>query len=115
MSAPGAAPYQLSSSTEQALHLRRPPSRPSGVSRSHMVRIRAWMALACLLVGAPLSALDPARPLDLFFHQAWMTRDGLPQNSIEAILQTRDGYLWLATQEGPVRFAGVCSALCDPS
>jgi ligand-binding sensor domain-containing protein len=72
-----------------------------------MARIRAWMALACTLVGAPVSALDPARPLDLFFHQAWLTRDGLPQNSIEAILQTRDGYMWLATQEGLVRFDGV--------
>jgi ligand-binding sensor domain-containing protein len=71
-----------------------------------MARIRAWMALACSLVGAPVCALDPARPLDLFFHQAWLTRDGLPQNSIEAILQTRDGYMWLATQEGLVRFDG---------
>lgn len=34
-----------------------------------MARIRAWLALACVLVPAPLLALDPARPLDLFFHQ----------------------------------------------
>ncbi len=71
-----------------------------------MACFRAWAALACVLVAAPLSALDPSRPLDLFFHQSWQMRDGLPQNSIEAILQTRDGYMWLATQEGLVRFDG---------
>jgi ligand-binding sensor domain-containing protein len=80
-----------------------------------MARIRAWMALACSLVGAPVCALDPARPLDLFFHQAWLTRDGLPQNSIEAILQTRDGYMWLATQEGLVRFDGARFQVFDRS
>ena len=33
--------------------------------------------------------------------------DGLPQNSVKAIAQTADGYLWLATQAGVVRFDGV--------
>lgn len=33
--------------------------------------------------------------------------DGLPQNQIESILQTRDGYLWLTTREGLARFDGV--------
>lgn len=30
--------------------------------------------------------------------------DGLPQNSVNAILQTRDGYLWLATNGGLARY-----------
>jgi ligand-binding sensor domain-containing protein len=71
-----------------------------------MALFRAWVALSSVLAAAPASALDPARPLDLFFHRSWQMREGLPQNSIEAILQTRDGYLWLATQEGLVRFDG---------
>lgn len=37
----------------------------------------------------------------------WTTDQGLPQNSIYAIQQTRDGYLWLATLDGLVRFDGV--------
>jgi len=37
----------------------------------------------------------------------WTTKDGLPQNTINDILQTRDGYLWLATNGGLVRFDGV--------
>ena len=37
----------------------------------------------------------------------WRSEDGLPQNSVHAIRQTRDGYLWLGTQEGLVRFDGI--------
>lgn len=37
----------------------------------------------------------------------WTTEEGLPQNSITAIVQTRDGYLWLGTFGGLVRFDGV--------
>jgi len=37
----------------------------------------------------------------------WTTEDGLPQNSVNAILQSRDGYLWLATFGGLARFDGV--------
>lgn len=36
----------------------------------------------------------------------WNTEQGLPQNSVVNILQTRDGYLWLATPDGLVRFDG---------
>jgi len=37
----------------------------------------------------------------------WQIEHGLPSNTITAILQTRDGYLWLATDNGLVRFDGV--------
>jgi ligand-binding sensor domain-containing protein len=37
----------------------------------------------------------------------WTTDDGLPQNSINSLVQTRDGYLWLTTNDGLVRFDGV--------
>jgi signal transduction histidine kinase/ligand-binding sensor domain-containing protein len=40
-------------------------------------------------------------------HQAWTTENGLPQNSVHAIFQSRDGYLWIATEGGIVRFDGV--------
>src|SRR5262245_10882559 len=38
---------------------------------------------------------------------AWTTETGLPQNSVTSLVQTRDGYLWLATSGGLVRFDGV--------
>ncbi len=45
----------------------------------------------------------------------WTTENGLPQNSVNDILQTRDGYLWLATFGGLVRFDGVRFVVFDRS
>lgn len=45
-------------------------------------------------------------PLDDYFTQTWDTRDGLPHNGINALAQTNDGYLWIATWEGFARFNG---------
>ena len=42
-----------------------------------------------------------------FVCRAWGVEDGLPQDSVTAILQTRDGYLWLGTRSGLARFDGV--------
>src|SRR5215471_630276 len=42
-----------------------------------------------------------------YVHNSWRTEDGLPQNTVQTILQTSDGYLWLGTQEGLVRFDGM--------
>jgi ligand-binding sensor domain-containing protein/signal transduction histidine kinase len=46
-------------------------------------------------------------PIDQFPVDHWGTDQGLPQASIEAMLQTSDGYLWIGTQEGLARFDGV--------
>jgi diguanylate cyclase (GGDEF)-like protein len=51
------------------------------------------------------SKKDPL-PLQDYFTQTWDTRDGLPHNGINAITQTTDGYLWIATWEGFARFNG---------
>lgn len=37
----------------------------------------------------------------------WKAEDGLPENTVNAVVQTRDGYLWMGTFEGLVRFDGV--------
>ena len=44
----------------------------------------------------------------------WTTQDGLPQNAIRRLVQTRDGYLWIATSNGGVaRFDGVSFSTFD--
>jgi ligand-binding sensor domain-containing protein len=48
---------------------------------------------------------SPARAQYRFDH--WTADNGLPQNSVRDIVQTRDGYLWLTTFDGLVRFDGV--------
>jgi signal transduction histidine kinase/ligand-binding sensor domain-containing protein/CheY-like chemotaxis protein/AraC-like DNA-binding protein len=40
-------------------------------------------------------------------HESWTTKDGLPVNAINWIMQSRDGYIWAATFDGLVRFDGV--------
>ena len=54
-------------------------------------------------------ALGPQRnrALTQYGIDRWDDRAGLPQNSVQAIAQTSDGYLWLGTQEGLLRFDGV--------
>ena len=37
----------------------------------------------------------------------WTNEDGLPQNSVYSILQTRDGFVWFTTLDGLVRFDGI--------
>jgi ligand-binding sensor domain-containing protein/signal transduction histidine kinase len=75
---------------------------------------RVLLAAASLgLAAATLLGLDPAVPLSQYGHDAWTSDSGLPQNSITTILQSRDGYIWLGTQEGLVRFDGVRFAVFD--
>jgi ligand-binding sensor domain-containing protein/signal transduction histidine kinase len=63
--------------------------------------------LLWMLLSPAARALDPQRALDHYGHQAWRTDAGLPQNTVHAVLQTRDGYLWLGTDGGLVRFDGI--------
>ena len=43
----------------------------------------------------------------------WQTDEGLPQNAVSAVVQTRDGYLWIGTYGGLARFDGVRFAVFD--
>jgi diguanylate cyclase (GGDEF)-like protein len=52
-------------------------------------------------------ALDPAKSITQYLQTAWTSEAGLPENSVQAIAQTRDGYLWVGTQEGLGRFDGM--------
>ncbi len=50
-----------------------------------------------------------------YFMRVWQTQDGLPNNAVTAIVQTQNGYLWLATYDGLVRFDGVTFTVFDNS
>src|SRR6185503_17234119 len=65
--------------------------------------------LLALLAGWPeIVRGDVPRflPQDLTV-QVWAKEKGLPDNSVTAVLQTRDGYLWVGTSGGLARFDGV--------
>lgn len=82
---------------------------------SHAGRFLAARLLlaSALAVAGEARGLDPARALTQFPLQVWTNEDGLPQSSVQAIVQSRDGYLWLGTQEGLVRFDGVRFTVYD--
>ncbi len=63
--------------------------------------------LHALLLSLALAGLAAADPPPRFAHDIWTIDRGLPENSVNAVAQTRDGYLWLGTYEGLVRFDGV--------
>ncbi len=56
--------------------------------------------------GAAYAALDPHQPINSLLHQSWQTAQGLPQNSVLALAQTENGYIWVGTEEGLARFDG---------
>ncbi len=70
--------------------------------------IRSFCAVACwVLFTLQAGAFDSHKPLTEYTHTVWTHRDGIPSTFIYSIAQTRDGYLWLATTDGLVRFDGV--------
>ncbi len=59
-----------------------------------------------LCSAAIFAADDDIVSLDNYFSESWSTIHGLPHNTINAIAQTPDGYLWFGTWEGVARFNG---------
>ncbi len=58
-------------------------------------------------------ALEPSTALANFARQTWVIENGLPQNTVTAVIQTRDGFVWLGTEIGLVRFDGNSFQLFD--
>jgi PAS domain S-box-containing protein len=68
---------------------------------------RVVLVAALAVLASPAPALDPARRITQLTRDVWLAKDGLPEGEINAIRQSADGYLWLGTRRGLVRFDGV--------
>src|ERR1700738_1846967 len=78
-------------------------------------RRRAVIALGILLAWCPIAfALNPSLAMNQYAHTAWKVRDGFSKGTIHHVAQTPDGYLWLATEFGLLRFDGVRSVPWQP-
>src|SRR4029077_8857104 len=75
-------------------------------------------AILSLAILAPFCvrafALDPTLDVSQYAHTAWKVRDGFAKGEINAIAQTPDGYLWLGTESGLLRFDGVRAVPWQP-
>jgi signal transduction histidine kinase/ligand-binding sensor domain-containing protein len=68
---------------------------------------RLWLVAALVLLNAlDLDALPSDRAISQYVRKSWTVETGLPHGTVRGIAQTSDGYLWLATYEGLVRFNG---------
>ena len=69
-----------------------------------LTRIAVLMALVAATALRVSASVDerPWLPIEV-----WRQSQGLPQNSVKAILQTHDGYIWIGTKGGLARFDGV--------
>ena len=67
---------------------------------------RAGALVLCLLLVVAARAVGASAPLD-YLVERWSAEEGLPNNALTSVLQTRDGYLWIATWAGIARFDGV--------
>ena len=78
-------------------------------------RASAIVGLAVLLASSVCAiALDPSLDISQYAHTAWTVRDGFAKGPIHSIAQTPDGYLWLGTEAGLLRFDGVRAVPWQP-
>ena len=78
-----------------------PDARPTSRALSGLL---AGIAAFCLIDVA--YAIDPNRAMSQYVSDHWGTEQGFPKGPLYAIAQTRDGYLWIGTESGLVRFDG---------
>src|SRR5262249_16468443 len=82
------------------------------MERAH-IRAVGWLAilLACCPYAFPL---DPSLDINQYAHTPWKVREGFSKGQVSSITQTPDGYIWLGTDYGLLRFDGVRSILWQP-
>ena len=89
----------LSEPEVRALHAAGQSVQPTRRSAARRAALRSPTPLAW-------STNVVRRAVESFAHRRYTAEDGLPQNQVQCLLQTRDGYLWIGTGAGPARFDG---------
>ena len=66
-----------------------------------------------LVFAAAAAGFFSATAAPNYFTRTWQVEQGLPQNKVTAVVQTRDGYLWTGTYSGLARFDGIRFTVFD--
>jgi len=83
---------------------------------SRRIIIAPGILVVCVLLACCPAALglNPAHDVSQYAHTSWKIRDGFFKGQISSIAQTPDGYLWLGTEFGLLRFDGVRTVPWQP-
>jgi len=75
-------------------------------STTHLRLPLLWLLIS-LFLSSPARAVDPNNHISQYAHTAWRVQDGIFEGTPRVLAQTTDGYLWIGTTSGIVRFDGV--------
>ena len=75
-------------------------------ARFQLSRVTVGLFISLTMRPTPAHALDPNRPTASYLRTTFTVEDGLSSNVVNATLQTREGFLWIATDAGLNRFDG---------
>jgi signal transduction histidine kinase/ligand-binding sensor domain-containing protein len=81
------------------------PLQPQSCKSAILARLP--LVLLSLMIAGPVRALDPSHVISQYGHLVWTLQDGQIPGAPMAMVQTADGYIWLGTRTGVVRFDGV--------
>src|SRR5258705_7421384 len=85
-------------------------------SRRRIIIAPSILVACTLLAWCPSAfGLNPALDVSQYAHTSWKIRDGFFKGQISSIAQTPDGYLWLGTEFGLLRFDGVRNVPWQPA
>lgn len=82
--------------------------------RASLLRSLPWVILSCLFTGLAFS-LPAGKSISEYDRRVWQTQDGLPEDTVQSLAETEDGYLWIGTREGLARFDGFRFVVFDQS
>src|ERR1051326_4977234 len=80
----------------------------SSITSSSLRKWIVWQRALLLIFSInPVWALDPGLSITQYIHVSWTHEEGIALPGINALTQTTDGYLWLGTDTGLLRFDGM--------
>jgi hypothetical protein len=81
--------------------------RSRWIMRSRLAILLSFPLLFCCLADGTAARLDEATPASSWVKRSWTTDEGLPDNTLTGVVQTDDGFIWVATLGGLIQFDGV--------
>jgi signal transduction histidine kinase/ligand-binding sensor domain-containing protein len=81
--------------------------------RIFQIMLLALTSIVSIIIWNQTGAAQLKQQPSRYLHDSWNTENGLPQNDVTQLIQTRDGYLWLGTNGGLVRFDGIRFTIFD--